>query len=163
MAERKHIADLRNSSPSYEEDYAAWLDNQVALMRADRWSDLDKANLLDEVESLGRSEFDAFVSAIRVVLVHMLKWDYQEDYRSRSWATSIDGHRVRVEQALADNPSYKARIDEALRKAYRRAVYDAAGETHYPIRLFPNELPYSWDEIMSRPHDVPGKPFDGWK
>lgn len=163
MGEPKRIVEARHGAPLYEEDYAAWLEAQVALMRADRWSEIDKDNLLDEVESLGRSEFNAFVSAIRVVLMHMLKWDFQEDYRSRSWANSITGHRHRIEKALGDNPSYRARIDEASHEAYQRALLEAADETRYPVRLFPQQLPYSWEEIMTRPHEVPGKPFDGWK
>jgi hypothetical protein len=154
MAERKHIADLRHGSPSYEEDYAAWLDTQIALMRADRWADVDKANLLDEVESLGRSDFKSFVSAIRIVLIHMLKWDYQPERRTRSWQASIVVHRKHIEDELTDSPSYMARITEAMKRAYSTARAEASGETDLPMSTFPQECPYDWDTIMTREHPL---------
>jgi len=152
MAERDHPIQLRGTGPGYEEDYAAWIGHQVALIKAGRWSEIDRDNLIDEVESLGRSVFNSFVSAIEIVLLHMLKWDFQPERRSRSWTLSIDEHRARAEDQLGDNPSHKARIDEAVARAYRVARLRAAGETDLPRRTFPDQCPYSWTEIMEREH-----------
>ena len=154
MAERKHIADLRHSNPSYAEDYAAWLDTQIALMRADRWDQVDKENLLDEVESLGRSDFKSFVSAIRVALVHMLKWDHQPERRTRSWQASIIEQRKQIEEELTDSPSYRRRITEATERAYSTARPRASGETNLPLSVFPEICPYDWDTIMTREHPL---------
>jgi Domain of unknown function DUF29 len=152
MAEREHIADLRRAPPGYEADYAAWLEHQVGLLKADRWSEVDKDKLIDEVESLGRSEFRSFVSAIEVVLIHMLKWDFQPQRRTASWIASIVEHRRRIESELEDSPSYSARRDEAVRRAYRTAPIAAARETRLPISTFPADCPYSWSEIVDRDH-----------
>jgi hypothetical protein len=40
----------------YDEDFYAWTQAQAALLRAQKASDLDYANLAEEIESLGRSE-----------------------------------------------------------------------------------------------------------
>ncbi|HZG09462.1 MAG TPA: DUF29 domain-containing protein [Allosphingosinicella sp.] len=152
MAEREHIIQLRGTGPGYEEDYAAWVDHQVGLIKAGRWNEIDRDNLIDEVESLGLSVFKGFVSAIEVVLLHMLKWDFQPERRSRSWIASVDEHRLRAEQELEDSPSYKARIEEAVKRAYRVARLRAAGETDLPIKTFPAECPYDWAQIMEREH-----------
>ena len=157
----------RRNYPAYLEDYGEWITAQIELIRDGQFDELDIEHLLEEIEGLARSNFDAFKSAIRIVLIHMLKWDIQTDYRSRSWAISIDGHRKRVIEALEESPSYKSRLDEAVKKAYRRARYDASKETRLPLRQFPESCPFTFDEIMTREHhlrDVPPdqvpEPFD---
>jgi hypothetical protein len=154
MAEREHISELRRAAPGYEADYAAWLEHQVGLLKADRWSEVDKDNLIDEVESLGRSEFKGFVSAFEILIAHMLKWDVQPARRSNSWIASIVEHRGRISQELEDSPSYAGRIEEAMRRAWRPARARAAIETDLPLKRLPAELPYSFEDVMSREHEL---------
>ena len=40
----------------YETDFYVWTQEQARLLRERRWDDLDLANLVDEVESVGGSE-----------------------------------------------------------------------------------------------------------
>ena len=154
MAEREHITKLRQAAPGYEADYAAWLEHQIALLKSDRWGEVDKANLIDEVEDLGKSAFKSFVSAIEIVIAHMLKWDFQPELRSRSWQGSIVEHRRRIEDELEDSPSYSARIGGAIARAYRTAVPLAVRESGLPLEAFPKTCPYSWDQIMNREHEL---------
>lgn len=156
MGEREHISDLRRRGPAYEADYAAWLQHQVELLKARRWDDLDEPNLIDEVESLGRSDFRRFVSAFEVLIAHMLKWDRQPARRTNSWIGSIAEHRARIAQELEDSPSYHARIEEAVRRAYGPARARASAETDLPLKSLPAELPYTFDEIMNREHALDG-------
>jgi hypothetical protein len=154
MAEREHITNLRRAAPGYEADYAAWLEHQVGLLKAGRWGEVDKANLIDEVESLGRSDFKRLVSAFEIVIAHMLKWDFQPEPRSNSWLASIEEHRDRISQELADSPSYKSRVEEAARRAWRPARARAAAETDLPLKAFPADLPYSATDILKREHEL---------
>ena len=150
----------RRNYPAYLEDYGAWISAQIELIRDGEWDELDVEHLLEEIEGLARSDFRSFTSAIRIVLIHMLKWDVQTDYRSRSWATSIDGHRKRVAKELESSPSYKSRIDEAVTDSYARARYDASKETRLPLKHFPENCPFTFDEIMTREHDLRGLGLD---
>ena len=154
MAEREHIAELRRAAPGYEADYAAWLEHQIGLLKAGRWSEIDKDNLIDEVESLGRSDFKGFVSALEILIAHMLKWDLQPQRRSNSWIASIAEHRDRISQELEDSPSYTARIAEAMRRAWRPARARVSIETDLPLKQLPSELPYSFEDIMNREHEL---------
>jgi len=154
MAEREHIIAARHTGPGYAEDYAAWVQHQIELMRAGRWAEIDRERLIDEVEDLGKSEFNAFVSAIEVVIVHMLKWDHQPERRTRSWIASIVEHRRRIQRSLRENPSYQARIVEATESAYETGQAKASGETNLPLATFPAENPYDWDAITSREHEL---------
>jgi hypothetical protein len=155
VGEREHLIRLDPHNPGYDEDYAAWLGEQVARMRAGHWTELDAANLIDEVESLGRSDFKGFVSAIEIVLVHMLKWDVQPERRGPSWVASIVEHRQRIADELEASPSYKARIDEAVLRAWRTARPAAAKETGLRLDAFPSENPFGWDDITQRNYETP--------
>lgn len=136
--------------PTYGEDWAAWLQKQINLLKQRRYDELDHDNLIDEVEGLGKSDFKGFVSAIEIVLLHMLKWEHQPAFQSKSWAQSIDEHRERITWELQDSPSYKARLEEAVFKAYQGARYRAETQTGLSRRTFPVECPYDWTEIMTR-------------
>jgi hypothetical protein len=154
MAEREHLSELRRAAPGYEADYAAWLEHQIGLLKADRWSEVDKDNLIDEVESLGRSDFRSLVSAFEIVIAHMLKWDHQPERRSNSWIASIAEHRARIGQELEDSPSYATRVGEAMRRAWRPARARASTETDLPLRQLPTESPYTFEDVMNREHEL---------
>jgi hypothetical protein len=140
---------------SYEHDFYSWTLAQAAALRAGTLNDLDLANLAEEIEDLGRQEFNQLAGAYRVILVHMLKWDHQPERRSRSWAGSIKTQRIEVHDVLADNPSLNSRRDEAVARAYRRSRVQAGTETGLLERTFPTACPYTLDEIMNRPFDWP--------
>ena len=72
----------------YERDFYSWLMEQARHLRQSRLDALDRDNLAEEIESLGREQFNKLVSALRVLMAHMLKWDHQPSLRSRSWVLS---------------------------------------------------------------------------
>lgn len=60
----------------YEADYAQWCAEQGALLREGRLSDLDRENLAEEIESLGRSDKREIRSRLGNLLLHLLKWQF---------------------------------------------------------------------------------------
>jgi len=166
MAENDPGLAARRNRPSADDDFAAWIDHQVAALQAGRFEELDIEDLADEVESLARRDFKKLRSAIRVIIKHMLKWDYQPERRDVSWRKSINAARRRVWGELESSPSFRARLPEAIAFVFPHAREEAWEETGvYKLQTEPRECPYSFDEIMSRPHDlapdrVPG-PSDG--
>src|SRR3954453_6979685 len=139
---------------NYDRDFYTWLMEQARHVRDGRWDALDRDNLAEEIESLGREQFNKLESALRVLMLHMLKWDYQPDKRSRSWALSIEAQRVELDDVLSDNPGLKPRTGEAIGRAYRRARIEAAKETGIEKARFPEQCPYSWDDIVSRAYSL---------
>ena len=86
----------------------------------------------------------------------MLKWDYQVERRDVSWRKSINEHRERVWGELASSPSFKPRVASAIEQVYRSARRKAWEETGvYYLEYKPETCPYSWDEIMTRSHELP--------
>jgi hypothetical protein len=99
---------------------------------------------------LGREQFDKLESALRVLLIHFLKWDHQPNLRSRSWTLSIAAQRLEIDDVIGDNPGLKPRIDEAVARAYRKARVAAAREMDLELDVFPAQCPYGWDDIINR-------------
>jgi hypothetical protein len=134
----------------YMRDFYTWLMEQARAVREGRWGAVDRENLAEEIESLGREQFNKLESALRVLLLHILKWDHQPERRGRSWALSIREQRLEVDDVLADNPGLKPRIAEAMTRAYRKARVQAAKETGLDEAQFAETCPYSFDDITSR-------------
>jgi uncharacterized protein DUF29 len=134
----------------YERDFYSWLMEQARHLRDGRFEALDCDNLAEEIESLGREQFNKLVSALRVLMAHILKWDHQAALRSRSWVLSIQEQRIEIADVLDDNPGLKPRLPEAIARAYRRARIEAAKETGLEEDKFPAVCPYAFDELITR-------------
>src|ERR1700734_3328508 len=91
----------------YERDFYSWSLEQARLIREGRTEALDRDNLAEEIESLGREQFNKLVGALRVAMLHMLKWNHQPARRSRSWMLSIKQARLDIADVLDDNPGLK--------------------------------------------------------
>lgn len=153
MADRD--PQLRRNRPTADEDFSAWITSQVDALKSGRFDELDIDELADEVESLAKRDFRKLTGAIRVIILHMLKWDYQWEGRGASWRNSINEHRKRVWSELATSPSFRSRIAEAVELAYPLARLKAWDETGvFKLEHEPESCPYSWDEIMRRPHNL---------
>lgn len=160
MAERDPALNARRNYPAYEEDFAAWLQAQAELLRERRFDELDIPNLVEEVESVGRSEFRSLMSAIELIVFHMMKWDYQVERQGRSWRDTINTQRSVVLKLLEDNPSFRTRLDEAVSRAYPGIPDSVDKVTGVPAHRLPASCPYAWDEIMTRPHNIdPERPW----
>src|SRR5262245_13650877 len=114
------------SGADYECDFYSWLMEQARHVRDGRWEAVDRKNLAEEIESLGREQVNKLEGALRVLMMHMLKWDHQPKRRSRSSVLSIEAQRLEVEVLLSDNPGLKPRIPEAIVRGYRKAQIEAA-------------------------------------
>ncbi|AMJ62204.1 DUF29 domain-containing protein [Bosea sp. PAMC 26642] len=150
MANSQTLKKPLQTEPGYEQDFYFWAFRQAALLREGRLTELDIANVAEELETLGRAEFNSLVSVLRVLTMHMLKWDYQPEKSSRSWILTITNQRLDLTDVLAENPGLKPRFGEALERAYKRAHLDAANETGLDMKQFPVECPYDLAAITER-------------
>ena len=136
---------------SYQADRYGWAVQQAALLREGRLSEVEADHVAEQIAELGMSEFDKLESALRILLLHMLKWDIQPERRSRSWSLTIQEQRRRLDRQLARNPSLRPRQAEALDAAWGDARLAAARETDLPLASFPESVTYSWQDITACP------------
>ncbi len=138
-------------SALYERDFYAWANEQAELLRNGKLAAADIANIAEEIESMGRSEKRELVSRLTVLLLHLLKWRFQPERRGVSWDLSMANARDDLTDHLADNPSLKPLLPEAMATAYRRARRNAALETDLPESTFPADCPWTFDQAMQAP------------
>ncbi|CAK0750993.1 DUF29 domain-containing protein [uncultured Gammaproteobacteria bacterium] len=136
------------SATLYDQDFYAWANQQAALLRAGKLSSADIEHIAEEIESMGRSEKRELISRLAILLLHLLKWQFQPDLRGNSWRYSIVVQRRDLLRHLSDNPSLKAKLPESIEDAYENARYGAAGETNLPEQTFPLVCPWSFTQIM---------------
>jgi hypothetical protein len=121
----------------YENDFYGWITEQTGLLKLGRYNDLDTANLIEEMESMGKSEKRALESRLVVLLQHLLKWQHQPSFRGKSWELTIKEQRLRIEKIMRDNPSLKRQLESCFFDAYQFAVIQAAKETGIDEKTFP--------------------------
>jgi hypothetical protein len=130
----------------YDKDFYAWANKQASLLRSGKLAKADIENIAEEIESMGRSEKRELVNRLTVLLLHLLKWQFQPGLRGNSWRLSIEKQRYRLEDHLKDNPSLTSQLDQAMRGAYRLALIEAERETGLVRNTFPQQCPYSFEQ-----------------
>lgn len=131
----------------YETDYLQWIETTVEKLRCREYLSVDWENLIAEIEDMGRNERRSLKSNLIVVLVHLLKWQFQPERRSGSWEGSIIEHRRRVREALSDSASIQPYFASIYAECYSQAVKQAKAETSLPLETFPQQCPYELVEV----------------
>ncbi|WHN64882.1 DUF29 domain-containing protein [Cysteiniphilum sp. QT6929] len=137
----------------YDRDFYAWTMQTVKALREKAFDKVDIEHLVEEVESMGKSDFRELKSRLIVLIAHLLKWEYQESQRSTSWQGTIREQRNSIEDVLEDSPSLYRLLEGLMTedKLYARAVNLAALETEIAKKAFPEHCPYTVAQLLN--HD----------
>jgi len=130
----------------YETDFYGWIQQQAASLRAGKLAELDVANLIEEIESMGKREKRELESRLEVLLMHLLKWCYQPECRGSSWEASILEQRKRIDRHLKENPSLKSLVPQTYKGTYDYAVLEAVKETGMAKTAFPTLCPWTFEQ-----------------
>ena len=141
----------------YERDFAAWAAEQGRALRAGDHEAVDWENVIEEIETLGRSERSALRSAILLILEHRLKLDHGlRDEPRRGWKRTVTVQRIHARKRLEDNPSLRPDVPSLILAEYEAArlialasfeKYEEANIAHYRAVL-PLECPYSETDVL---------------
>lgn len=132
----------------YETDFYAWTQEQARLLQAGAWERLDILNLVEEIESLGKQQRQELINRSGVLLGHLLKWEFQPDYRSKSWFATIREQRRRISRLIQQNPSLKPALPEAVSEAYPDGIDLVVRETPLGYKDLPQDCPYGLEQIL---------------
>ena len=132
----------------YDTDFNLWVEAQAAALREQRTEDIDLPNLIEEIEDLAKRDKRALRSHLQVLLLHLLKWQFQPSKRSNSWRTSIANARIEIEDILSDSPSLKTYLPAISDKAYANAKTLASTETGLEIASFPEKPPCKLSQAL---------------
>jgi len=132
----------------YQADYYGWLQENAQLIREKRFSELDVDNIIEELESMGKSEKRELSNRLTVLLMHLLKWQYQSVKRSTSWRNTIAVQRIDIRELLEDSPSLRREVADKIAVVYEKAVLAAEVETGIEKQNFPSACPFSFEQIL---------------
>src|ERR1051326_666732 len=113
----------------YESDFYAWTQEQAKLLRERRWDDLDLDNLVDEVESVGKSDKREIRNRLEILLAHLLKWSHQPGGRIASWRSTILEQRRGITAVIEDSPSLRIFARDQVTVVYGAARLLASRES----------------------------------
>ncbi len=131
-------------------DRFAWLEQQTAFLKTAQLSALDIEFLAEELEAEMGNERRELYRRLRILIGHLLKWQYQSDQRSTSWAGTIRVQRKDLQKLLKNSPSLRRFLELEIRDAYTDAVELASCETGLAESAFPVACPFKTDELLNR-------------
>ncbi|MEQ9232957.1 DUF29 domain-containing protein [Coleofasciculus sp. E2-BRE-01] len=113
------------SKTRYKTDYYQWIQETINQLRERNFNQVDWNNLIEELESMGKSERRAVLSLLTRLLEHLLKlsyWEAEKEYSRNLMAAEIVNFRAQIQQRLEDSPSLKPELDAMYAKAYPVAI-----------------------------------------
>jgi hypothetical protein len=128
----------------YDQDFALWIEKTVKQLKSGDLSQVDLENLIEEVESLGKSQRKAVDNFLTRLLEHLLKRCYvvlPDCYRG--WEIEIRNFRKELKKEFKYSPSLKRFMIEILEECYREAL--EAVKEDYPDSNFPDVCPFAED------------------
>ncbi|PTM41223.1 DUF29 domain-containing protein [Bosea sp. 124] len=140
----------------YEDDIVTWAEQQAQAIRdlvrsrPELSNTIDWENIAEEIETLGRSEWKAVASKLRVALEHMLKAYCDPNALScRVWEGETN--RALVEAREDFRPSMRQYLDmQAIWSSAFRFATDSLRP--YGVRIppgLPKESPFGLDELLN--------------
>jgi hypothetical protein len=132
----------------YEDDGLLWATEQLALLRAKKFAQLDLEGLITELEFAVADKKSALRNRLRVLTAHLLKCQFQPTKKTKSWLRTIHEQRAHIETLFMDSPSLKNFAEEYANWAYPRTVRKAALETGLPVSAFPEQSPFTMEQLL---------------
>lgn len=145
----------------YERDFYAWIIEQAELFKHKKFDQLDFSNILEEVEAWKHAERHSLQSAIKQLIAHLLKlqfqpekngmdWNNPDRLKKSSWEKSVDNQRDEIAILIKKMPSLKNSLkdQEWINNTWFLAVSLAAKETGLPKKSFPASPIWTIEQIL---------------
>lgn len=132
----------------YEQDFCLWVEQTLVLLRQGNLTDLDLDNLLEEIADMGNSQKQSLESNLKILLMHLLKYQYQPDKRTNSWRYTIVEHRQRIHKAFKNSPSLKRHFLQEFADVYLEARKLTAVETGISLDTFPSIATFTNSQVL---------------
>ncbi|MGH9619453.1 MAG: DUF29 domain-containing protein [Bryobacteraceae bacterium] len=137
MSTNKALRKDYRASVAYEDDFAAWAVSQAEALRTG--APLDVPNLAEEIEYLSRHQHLELRSRLRILSLHILKWQHQPEHRTGSWGSTIVEQQAEIRLLLEDSPSLSRLVETYLNREYPKARRQASLETGLDLSRFPED------------------------
>jgi hypothetical protein len=126
----------------YDNDFLQWTETTIAQLQNRDFKQLDIANLIEEIDSLGKAQKNAFKGQIRALIEHILKRCYVEmPWEYHGWEPTIRNIRPEIEDLIETSPSLQNDFSDVLDKVYQQCLKKLRPE--YKNTNFPDTWQFS--------------------
>ena len=142
----------------YDTDIASWSERQADLLHQHAAfapandPAIDWPNIIEEIESVGRSERSALASNIRTILEHLAKLEASSAVEPRSgWRQAVMRARAVVDEVLEESPSLRPGLNSAIKREMRRfrpLVADARARSDEVPRVKLEQIDYRAEQVL---------------
>lgn len=147
-----NITYIDNNKTLYDQDFYLWIQTTIQHLQERNLEQLDIENLIEEIDSMGRSEKKELKTPLVVLIEHLLKlqyWIEEKDDNARGWRNTVVEQRRQITYTLADSPSLKAILNDVFLPCYQDAKKDTINKYQLPSNLFPEEPPFSLAQVLN--------------
>lgn len=137
-----------NLASLYDIEYDQWLARTISLLKENRFNELDKEHLIEELEDLSRREKKTVERFLEQIIRHLLLWQYwtaEHDYNANHWQAEIMSFRTQIHEDLTQN--LRNHLQENQVKIYEKALNYVKQKTGYEVD-FPENCPYTLDQLL---------------
>ncbi|WP_446355412.1 DUF29 domain-containing protein [Coleofasciculus sp. G2-EDA-02] len=137
-----------NLASLYDVEYDQWLALTISLLKENRFNELDKEHLIEELEDLSRREKKTVERFLEQIIRHLLLWQYwtaEHDYNANHWQAEIMSFRTQINEDLTQN--LRNYLQENQVKIYEKALNYVKQKTGYDVD-FPENCPYTLDQLL---------------
>jgi hypothetical protein len=150
MSKQRVAEQVTDAVATYDSDFFEWTQQTAELIRQGRLTEADLEHVAEEIADMGKRDRREVRSRLRVLLVHLLKWQLQPLQKTSSWKATILEQRAQLALVLDDSPSLRRIPANELEVVYRSAVDRAIAETQLAPDVFPADCPFTIAEIVDR-------------
>lgn len=137
-----------NLASLYDVEYDQWLARTISLLKENRFNELDKDHLIEELEDLSRREKKTVERFLEQIIRHLLLWQYwtaEHDYNANHWQAEIMSFRTQINEDLTQN--LRNHLQENQVKIYEKALSYVKQKTGYEVD-FSENCPYTLDQLL---------------
>lgn len=139
---------VNNLKQLYQTDPDRWLEETIRLLKNRQLEQIDRENLIEELEELGNEQKRAVESLLEQVIRHLLLYQYwQAQFKDNAnyWEAEIIGFRSQLRRRLTTNLS--RHLSKELPFLYRDALRFVKAKTK--LNCLPSECPYTLDDLLA--------------
>ncbi|WP_353932123.1 DUF29 domain-containing protein [Okeanomitos corallinicola TIOX110] len=130
----------------YNRDFYIWLQTTANLLENNKFAELDIKNLIEEINSMGRSEKKELKCRLIILIEHILKleyWQIEKENNARGWRNTVAKQRLQIELTLEESPSLRNMLDDIFEECYQKARQYILKRYQLSSDLFPENPPFS--------------------
>ena len=140
----------------YNTDFVKWSEHTAQLLKEKRFEELELEPLIDEVESLGKSDRKQLKKRLTILLVHLLCLNYwipeqEREACARGWMLTVREQRRSIKELLTESPSLKPYFSLILNECYGNAREDfllKSGREYDLNEMVPIKNPFETRELI---------------